>query len=438
MPIFYLNVGTVSRGAGRSVVAAAAYCSRSELYDDRLGRVHYYTANADLVHSELLLGVGAPERWRDRGVLWNEVEAIEVRKDAALAREIEVVIPSDLRQDDGVSLVREFMLEQFVARGMVVDLNVHRAIGADGRVRTYALSLFSMREVSGEGFGKKRSEWKERNVLLEWRKRWAALANQYLLGAGRRELIDARAGAESGRALDLRPAGASSRGAEDAEIAWRNGERIVAEPGLALAALTRERPSFFWQELERFVEANTVGAEQFATALARVESSVEIVRLGNGANGEEIFSTRAVGGIAVPRESCHGGPPGEPEGEKASVVSLREAAAVWEAAGLKVRGVGLTYEKAKAFEKTWGIKSVAVHGLLGRWMKRQDQLEPNDVLVVNDVKRLSQKQKDWMLAAARAVKAKLVLVDETGVTTIEGEDVGMNAAQLAAFGGGER
>jgi hypothetical protein len=205
-----------------------------------------------------------------------------------------------------------------------------------------------------------------------------------------------------------------------------------------LAALTRERPSFTRQELERFVEANTVGAEQFATALARVESSVEIVRLSNGANGEELFSRRPVGGIAALRESCHGVPPGEPEGEKPSVVSLRDAAAAWEAGGLNVRGVGLTYEKAKAFEKTWGIKSVAVHGLLGRWMKRQDQLEPNDVLVVNDVKRLSQKQKDWMLAAARAVKAKLVLVDETGFTTIEGEDVGMNAAQLAAFGGGER
>ena len=67
-------------------------------------------------------------------------------------------------------------------------------------------------------------------ILVGWRKRWAALANQYLLEAGQRELIDARAGAESGRALDLRPAGASSRGAEDAEIAWRNGERIVAEP----------------------------------------------------------------------------------------------------------------------------------------------------------------------------------------------------------------
>ena len=92
-----------------------------------------------------------------------------------------------------------------------------------------------------------------------------------MLEAGQRELIDARAGAEFGRALDLRPAGASSRGAEDAEIAWRNGERIVAEPGLVLAALTRERPSFTQQELERFVEANTVGTEQFATALARVQ-----------------------------------------------------------------------------------------------------------------------------------------------------------------------
>jgi len=163
----------------------------------------------------------------DREVLWNEVEAIEARKDAALAREIEVVIPSVLRQDEGVSLVREFMLDQFVARGMVVDLNVHRAIGADGRVRTYALSLFSMREVSGEGFGKKRSEWKERNVLLGWRKRWAALATQYLLRAGRRELIDARAGAESGRALDLRPAGATGGGDEDAEIAWRNGSGLL-------------------------------------------------------------------------------------------------------------------------------------------------------------------------------------------------------------------
>ena len=68
-----------------------------------------------------------------------------------------------LRQDDGVSLVREFMLEQFVARGMVVDLNVHRAIGADGRVKSLRrCHSFQCVRCQEKGFGKKqRSEWNE-------------------------------------------------------------------------------------------------------------------------------------------------------------------------------------------------------------------------------------------------------------------------------------
>ena len=122
------------------------------------------------------------------------------------------------------------------------------------RTNGYGHALCSLREIVEAGFGKKQREWNSREILVGWRKRWAALANQYLLEAGQRELIDARAGAEFGRALDLRPAGATCRGAEDAEIAWRNGERIIAEPGLVLAALTRERSSFTRQELERFVK----------------------------------------------------------------------------------------------------------------------------------------------------------------------------------------
>src|SRR5208283_5393208 len=115
MPIFYLNVGTVSRGNGRSVVGAAAYCSGSKLRDARVGRDFNCKGKVDLVHSEILLPEGAPQRWLDRGVFWNEVEMVEGRKDAQLAREIELVVPGTLSLDDGVSLAREFMLEQFVA-----------------------------------------------------------------------------------------------------------------------------------------------------------------------------------------------------------------------------------------------------------------------------------------------------------------------------------
>ena len=136
MPIFYLNVGTVSRGDGRSVVGAAAYCSGSKLQDARIGRDFDYKLRLTWCIPNCL-PEGAPQRWLDREVFWNEVEMVEERKDAQLAREIELVVPGALSLDDGVSLVREFMLEQFVARGMVVDLNVHRATGADGRLKSY-------------------------------------------------------------------------------------------------------------------------------------------------------------------------------------------------------------------------------------------------------------------------------------------------------------
>lgn len=78
-----------------------------------------------MVHSAILLPEGAPERWQDRATLWNEVEATERRKDAVLAREVEFALPRELSQAEGIRLAREYVAEQFVARGMVADLNVH-------------------------------------------------------------------------------------------------------------------------------------------------------------------------------------------------------------------------------------------------------------------------------------------------------------------------
>ena len=93
MAIYHLSVKVIQRSAGRSAVAAAAYRSASRLHDERLGRDHDFRAKAGVVHSEILLPEGAPERWRDRETLWNEVEARERRHDAQLAREVEISRP---------------------------------------------------------------------------------------------------------------------------------------------------------------------------------------------------------------------------------------------------------------------------------------------------------------------------------------------------------
>jgi hypothetical protein len=113
---------------------------------------------------------------------------------------------------------------------------------------------------------------------------------------------------------------------------------------------------------------------------------------------------------------------------------VRAAAGEWEKEGLRVRGIGLTYDLAKRFEKATGIPTSGVHGILGRWKKKKDLLEPSDVLVVNDIAQLSDRQKEWMLKAVRREKAKMVVVADREFILIDGKEVGLDERQSAALG----
>ena len=82
MAIYHFSAKVISRASGRSAVAAAADRAAERLPDERLGRDHDFKAKSGVVHSEVLLPEGAPERWCDRATLWHEVEAGERRRDA--------------------------------------------------------------------------------------------------------------------------------------------------------------------------------------------------------------------------------------------------------------------------------------------------------------------------------------------------------------------
>jgi ATP-dependent exoDNAse (exonuclease V) alpha subunit len=138
MAIYHLQAKVIQRSKGRSVIAAAAYRAAEALYDAELGRTQNFLAKTGVVHSEILLPVGAPPRWLNREMLWNEVTAVERRDDAVLAREIELALPRELSQVEAIRLVQDFVREQFVARGMVADLNVHWGKAADGTAQPHA------------------------------------------------------------------------------------------------------------------------------------------------------------------------------------------------------------------------------------------------------------------------------------------------------------
>ena len=129
MAIYHLEAKVVSRGAGRSAVAASAYLSCSRLYNDYDGIQHDYTKKQGLVWQEVFLPEYAPQEWKDREQLWNAVEEVETAKDSRLVREFVVALPIELNREEQIKLLQEFIQDQFVADGMCADAAIHDTDG---------------------------------------------------------------------------------------------------------------------------------------------------------------------------------------------------------------------------------------------------------------------------------------------------------------------
>ena len=190
--------------------------------------------------------------------------------------------------------------------------------------------MLTMREVGPDGFGKKVRDWNRTEMLVGWRERWAELANERLAELGHDIRVDHRSHAAQGIELEpqnkIGPAGMrreargedAERAAEHEALARRNGERIIDDPSLVLAALTRQQSTFTRRDLARLVDRHTADAEQFAAAMAKVEASPELVRLGEDGRGQERFTTREMLATEQRMEQAAGtlaaaaGAPGEP------------------------------------------------------------------------------------------------------------------------------
>ena len=123
--IYHWNIGIVSRGKGKSAVAAAAYRSGEKLTNEWDGMTHDYTRKGGVVHTEIMLPPHAPPSFADRSTLWNSVELYEKAGNAQLAREIDAALPIELSREEQIRLVREYCSSQFVSRGMCVDFVIH-------------------------------------------------------------------------------------------------------------------------------------------------------------------------------------------------------------------------------------------------------------------------------------------------------------------------
>jgi len=125
MAIYHLEAKVVSRGTGRSAVAASAYMSCSAIYNDYDGVPHDYTRKRGLVWEQVFLPDYAPTEWQDRSILWNAVEGNEKTKDSRLAREFVPALPVELTPEQWKELLTGFIQNNFVADGMCADVAIH-------------------------------------------------------------------------------------------------------------------------------------------------------------------------------------------------------------------------------------------------------------------------------------------------------------------------
>ena len=125
MAIYHLEAKVVSRGTGRSAVAASAYLSCSKILNDYDGVQHDYTRKKGLVWQQVFLPDYAPQEWQDRSVLWNAVEKNEKTKDSRLAREFVVALPIELNESQWEKLLSDFISDTFVTEGMCADVAIH-------------------------------------------------------------------------------------------------------------------------------------------------------------------------------------------------------------------------------------------------------------------------------------------------------------------------
>ncbi|WP_312409775.1 Ti-type conjugative transfer relaxase TraA [Shinella sp.] len=323
MAIMFVRAQVISRGAGRSVVSAAAYRHRARMIDEQVGTTFSYRGGAgELKHEELALPEQIPA-WLQTAIegktvaaaseaLWNAVDAFETRSDAQLARELIIALPEELTRSENIALVQEFVRDTMTSKGMIADWVYH---DKDGNPHIHLMT--ALRPLTEKGFGPKKVAvlgasgqplrvvtpdrpkgkivyklWAgDKETMKAWKIAWAQTANRHLALAGHDIRLDGRSYAEQGldgiaqRHLGPEKAALARKGTDmyfaPADLARRQemADRLLADPALLLKQLGNERSTFDEKDIAKALHRYVDDPTDFANIRARVMACDELVLL---------------------------------------------------------------------------------------------------------------------------------------------------------------
>ena len=318
MAIQFARARYISRSTGGSAVRSAAYNERTAITAERTGELYYFKHRDAPEHHEVLLPESADARFADSAVLWNAAEAAEKRKDAQVAREIVLALPSDagITTEDRIELARSFAAQHFVAKGLAVQLDLHAPHdpepGPQGdsdfeRANWHAHLLITTRRIEGTQFAAKKARDLDpevrraggRAVVADgeaWGELWRDHQNRYFVEHGLGIRVDPAATHAQQHIGPVRMRKAGSEIVERAEIIRRANEAAARDPAQVLATLTRHNATFSEPDLDRHLGKHISEDAERAVTKAAVLGNAETLPLYDRTNGEaaERYTTKTV------------------------------------------------------------------------------------------------------------------------------------------------
>jgi Ti-type conjugative transfer relaxase TraA len=330
MANYHFTVKVMSRADNRNAVAGATYRHGQSMTDEKSGKRFIHTTDQDVEHCELSIPENSPKWAKDLLVgdvhknsekLWNAVERFEKRIDAQVYRDVEFSLPHELTKEQRLELAREFIKEQFTARGMIADWCVHNHFDEKDNIeKPHVHAMLTMRELketetlekikgalgfsaSTINFGQKVRDWNSKYLLKTWRVKWAECANTHLSKAGLDIRIDHRSYEDQGVEFIPQPklgkavSQIQERGlhvdrlTQMQEVQQYNLNLIRKNPEIVLDYISRYQSTFTREDMARVLNRYVNNSDEFMVLFAKIEGSSKLVKLTGTEKGEASLLT---------------------------------------------------------------------------------------------------------------------------------------------------
>ena len=457
MAIAFAQATIHTRAKGHSAIASAAYRSASKLLDERTGLTHDFTNRHDVIFSEIMLPVGACEKFTQREFFWNQLESAEKRRDSQLCKDIVLALPKELNLVSQIELAKRFANTHFVSNGIPADVSIHDH--GDGNPHAHILA--PLRRLESLGFSKHKA--RDLNPSFSYGKvveedylgkQWGDMQDAFFIENNIDLSVDlnhvipeqheGRIRGESGHYI--KETNELIRNAR-IELVLENTENLINQLSLNHSVFTRrdiekllfktlntpELSALHLQSVKKILYhgdvislgANDSGIESYTTknqymAEGVLLNSVEKMQARNG----HVFTSDA--GILAEQYKLN-----DEQSEALSYIAkgndlsiligrpgvgksymLKPLKEYYEANQCRVIGASLSGKVAKSLENETGIKSFTIAALSWRLANQKMILGKNDIIVIDEAGMVDFASLSFLINAANKAEAKVVLVGD--------------------------